>query len=176
MQITITARHFDLTNAIREHIESNAERLDRYFDHIMNVHFILSLENGLSSVEMITHVPRHDFRSETTEKDMYLAIDMTIDKMETQIKKLKDKWSNHQKKSLKSETQFVYTDLIEKAGDRRRVKVKRIPPETMTVNEAIDKIEIDEEFFLIFRDVETDRLSVLVRKDDLHYKLFATAR
>ena len=176
MQITITARHFDLTNAIREHIESNAERLDRYFDHIMNVHFILVLEHGLSKVEMILHVPRHDFRSESADKDMYLAVDMAIDKMESQIKKLKDKWTDHQKKSLKADTQFVYTDLIEKAGDRRRVKVKRIPPDTMSLNEAIDKIEVEEEFFLIFRDVATDRLSVLVRKDDLHYKLFATAR
>jgi putative sigma-54 modulation protein len=110
------------------------------------------------------------------DKDMYVAIDQAIDKMEAQVKKLKDKWTDHQKKGLKKNTEFVYANLIEKAGDRRRVNIKRIPPETMSVNEAIDKMEVDEEFFLIFRDVATDTVSVLVRKDDLHYKLFATAQ
>jgi len=174
MQITITARHFDLTNAIRDHIEANAERLDRYFDHILSVHFILALENGVSRVEIILHVPRHNFRAEASDNDMYLAIDMSLDKMEAQIKKLKDKWKDHQKKGLKDNTAFVYANLIEKKGDRRRVKVKRIPPEVMTVNEAIDRIELDNEFFLVFKDIETDSVSVLVRKDDQHYKLFAT--
>ncbi len=176
MQITITARHFDLTHAIRDHIELNAERLDRYFDQIMNIHFILALENGLSIVEMILRAPRHDFRSEAQDNDMYLAIDMSIEKMETQVKKLKDKWSDHQKKGLKKNTEYVYANLIEKAGDRMRVNIKRIPPEVMTINEAIDKIELGNEFFVIFKDMETDQLSVLVKKDELHYKLFATAQ
>jgi putative sigma-54 modulation protein len=176
MEITITARHFDLTNAIREYIEVNAERLERYFEHILTVHFILSLENGLSNVELILHAPKHDFRADAEDKDMYAAIDIALEKMETQVKKLKEKWTNHQKRGLKKNTEFMYANLIEKAGDRKRIKIKRIPPDVMTINEAIDKIELNEEFFLIFRDVETDQLSVLVRKDDLHYKLFATAQ
>ncbi|MCF7920128.1 MAG: ribosome-associated translation inhibitor RaiA [Candidatus Cloacimonetes bacterium] len=173
MEITITARHFDLTNAIRDHIELSSERLDRYFDQVMNIHFILSLENEQSHVEMILHAPRNIFRSDSFDKDMYLAIDTAIDKMEAQVRKLKDKWSDHQKKSLKKSTEFVYANLIERAGDRHRINVKRVPPELMTINEAIDKIESEDEFFLIFRDVDTDKVSVLVRKDEQHYKLFA---
>lgn len=175
MQITITARHFDLTNAIKDHIEESSERLDRYFDHIMNVHFILVLENNQSHVEMVLHAPRNIFRTDALDKDMYLAIDSAIDKMEAQVKKLKDKWTDHHKRSLKKNTEFVYANLIEQKGDRRRVKIKRIPPEAMTLDEAMDKIEEDNEFFLIFRDIETDSVSVLVRKDDTHYKLFANA-
>ena len=173
MQITITARHFDLTNAIRDHIETCSERLERYFDHVLNVHFILVLENEKSHVEMILHAPRNNFRSDAFDKDMYLAIDEAIDKMEVQVRKLKDKWSDHQKKSLKKNTEFVYANLIENTVDRRRIKVKRVPPEAMTVDEALDKIELEKEFFIIFRDIETDQVSVLVRKDDEHFKLFA---
>lgn len=57
MQITITARHFGLTNAIREYVEEASDKLTKYFDHIINVHFILSLENNRNTVEVILHAP-----------------------------------------------------------------------------------------------------------------------
>ena len=94
MQITITARHFDLTNAIRDYIEDSCTKLQKYFELIINVHLILTLEGGRNSVEMILHVPKNNFKSEASEQDMYLAIDEAVEKMENQIKKLKGKWTD----------------------------------------------------------------------------------
>jgi phage-related tail protein len=90
--------------------------------------------------------------------------------MEQQVKKLKEKWSDHQKRSLK-ETSYVYANLIEKKEKRATVKIKRIAADVMTVNEAIDAFENRDSSYLIFRNEETDRVNVLVKKDDEHYKL-----
>jgi putative sigma-54 modulation protein len=171
MQITITARHFDLTKAIRDYVEESTSRLEKYFDHIINVHFVLSLDNNQNNVEMILHIPKNNLKSEATEKDMYVAIDASIDRMEAQIKKLKGKWTDHhQKTSVKESAHFVYANLIE-GQKKKTVKTKRIVAEIMSVDEALDKFEELKEPYLIFKNIETDNINVLVRKDEQHYKL-----
>ncbi|KQC03660.1 MAG: ribosome-associated, sigma 54 modulation protein (modular protein) [Candidatus Cloacimonas sp. SDB] len=171
MQITITARHFDLTNAIRDYVEESARKLEKYFDHILNVHFVLALGNGGNTAEMILHIPKNNLKCVANEKDMYMAIDAAIDKMENQVKKLKDKWSDHQKRSLKQNSQYVYANLIEKGTAKRTVKTKRIMAEELTVNEAIDKFEEIDDPYFIFKNIATDRINVLVKKGEEHYKL-----
>jgi putative sigma-54 modulation protein len=172
MQISITARHFQLTNTIRDHVKDSVSKLEKYFDNIITAHFVLSFENGLNSVELVLHVPRHNLMSETTEKDMYLAIDMAVDKMEQQIKKIKDKWSDYsQKHGLKESAAFVYANLIERNKERKTVKIKRILAENMTVQEAIDQFDENNNSYLIFKNIETDKVNVLIKKDENHYKL-----
>ncbi len=175
MQITITARHFDLTNAIRDHVEEACEKLEKYFDHIINVHLTLSLEGSRNHVEMSLHASHFSLQSEAEDHDMYLAVDTVIDKMEAQIKKLKDKVTDHQKKRLKEDLHFVQADLFERYGDeekpRKRLKTKRIVAETMSVDEAMDQIEKVKDSYLIFKNVETDRINVLVKRDEHTFKL-----
>ncbi len=174
MQITITARHFDLTNAIRDHVEEACEKLEKYFDHIINVHLTLSLEGSRNHVEMSLHASHFSLQSEAEDHDMYLAVDTVIDKMESQIKKLKDKVTDHQKKRLKEDLHFVYADLFERHGGdepRKRLKTKRIIAETYSIDEAMNQIEKTKDSYLIFKNVETDRINVLVKKDDEHFKL-----
>jgi len=172
MQITITARHFDLTKAIRDHIEEATEKLEKYFDHIININYILSLDNSSNNVELILHIPRSNLKSNSSSNDMYLAIDDAVDKMEKQVKKLKDKWTDHQKKkSLHDSSQFVYANLIKKGQQRDTVKIKRILAESMYVKDAIDIFEESEDPYFVFKNIETDRINVLVKRDEEHYKL-----
>ena len=171
MQITITARHFDLTNAIRDHIDGSCVKLERYFDHIMTANFILSLEKNGNKVELIVHAPKHNLKCEAVEKDMYLAIDNAVDKMEQQVKKMKDKWADHNKKSLKENLHFVYADLIERNEGKKVVKIKRILAENLTVDDALEKFDNIDSMYLVFRNLETDKINVLVKIDKEHYKL-----
>lgn len=171
MQITITARHFNLTNAIRDYVEESASKLNKYFDHILNAHFILSIENNRNKVEMVLHIPRNNFKSEADSNDMYVSIDDAVDKMENQVKKIKDKWTDHHKKSLKEQSHFVYANLIERGDKRKTVKTKRILAEIMSVHDAIDRFDEIKEPYFIFKNIETDKINVLVRRDEEHYKL-----
>lgn len=173
MQITTTARHFDLTRAIRDHVEKACEKLDKYFDQIINIHITLDLENGRNIVEMALHAAHFNLVSEAEEFDMYLAIDSAIEKMESQIKKLKDKVTHHQKKVSKEDRVYAYANLVERGQDkpRRVVKTKRVVAEPMSLNEAMEKFDTLSDPYLIFMNVETDRINVLVKKDESHFKL-----
>ncbi|MGC9362511.1 MAG: sigma 54 modulation/S30EA ribosomal C-terminal domain-containing protein, partial [Candidatus Syntrophosphaera sp.] len=55
---------------------------------------------------------------------------------------------------------------------RRTIKTKRVVPEILSVHEAMDKLDNHKDEFLIFKNIETDRLNVLVKRDEQNYKLF----
>lgn len=176
MQITITARHFELTKAIRDYVESSCQKLNRYFDHIINIHASLSLEDNRNICELSLHAPRYVLKSQAEEMDMYLAIDSAVDKLEVQIKKLKDRITDHQKKKPLKEQFISYShesDIIVNPENhtRKTIKTKRTVAETLSLQEALDKLDRQKENFLIFRNVETDKLNVLVKKDEQNYKL-----
>ncbi len=176
MQITITARHFELTKAIRDYVESSSLKIRKYFDHIINIHVTLSLENSRNICEISLQASKYGLQSQAEEMDMYLAIDTALDRMEAQIKKLKDRVTNHQKKALKDhfnefsrETDFT-VNLDDHA--RKTIKTKRAVAEILSVQEAMEKLDNHKEEFIIFKNVESDRLNVLVKRDDQNYKLF----
>ncbi len=176
MQITITARHFELTKAIRDYVETSCLKLKKYFDHIITVHVTLALENSRNVCELSLHAARFSLQSEAEEMDMYLSIDTALDKMEGQIKKLKDRITDHQKRALKDHFDDFSraTDFHVNSVDRahKTVKTKRVVTETLSVEEALEKIDDAKEDFMIFKNLETDRINVLVKKDNEFYKLF----
>jgi len=165
MQITITARHFELTKAIRDYVETSCLKLKKYFDHIITVHVTLALENNRNICELSLHASKFSLQSQSEEMDMYLSIDTAIDKME-----------DHQKRALKDQfDEFSRATVFHVHSDSRAhktVKTKRVVTEILTIEEAIEKIDGSKEDFLIFKNVETDSINVLVKKDQDMFKLF----
>ncbi len=176
MQITITARHFELTKAIRDYVETSCLKVKKYFDHIINIHVTLALENSRNICEIALHASKFNLQSQAEEMDMYLSIDTALDKMEAQIKKLKERVTDHQKKALKEQfSEFSReSDILvtPETRGRKTIKTKRVVPEIFSVQEAMEKLEQQKEEFLIFKNIETDRLNVLVKRDEQNYKLF----
>ena len=87
MQITMTARHCDLTEAHKEHAEQEIGRLGRYSDHILRADLIVSQEKYRFTTELIVHVEGVMLTSKEEEADMYAALGQAIQKMERQLKK-----------------------------------------------------------------------------------------
>ena len=176
MQITITARRFELTKAIRDYVESSCLKLKKYFDQIITIHVTLALENSRNLCELSLHAGKFGLQATAEEMDMYLSIDTALDKMEAQIKKLKDRVTDHQKRALKEQfTDFSRASDIRvnnKDHARKTIKTKRVITEPMEIQEAMDKMQASKEDFFIFRNIETDRINVLVKRDSENYKLF----
>lgn len=175
MQISITARHFELTKAIRDHVETSCLKIKRYFDQIITIHITLAWENNRNICEMSLHASKFNLQSQSEEVDMYLAIDNSIDKMEAQIKKLKDRVTDHQKRSVKEFGSFSRASIYQygtSTEPKKMIKTKRVIPETLSVQEAIERLGASEDGYFIFKNVETDGINVLVRKDETHFKLF----
>jgi len=91
MNITTTARHYDLAPALKDYAESKVMNLKKYFDHIVNVHIVFSLEKYRQRVELTVHVNGKDMIGHAESEDMYLSVDRAVDKLEEQLKRHHDK-------------------------------------------------------------------------------------
>jgi len=95
MQINITGHHMDITPALRSYVENKLERIERHFDNLINIHVILSVEKERQKAEATIQVNRGNVFADEEHEDMYAAIDGLIDKLDRQIKKHKEKLTNH---------------------------------------------------------------------------------
>lgn len=87
MNITTTARHYDLAPALKDYAEGKVHNLKKYFDHIVNAHVIFSLEKYRQRVEITLHVNGKDFVTLQESEDMYLSVDRAVEKLEEQLKR-----------------------------------------------------------------------------------------
>lgn len=95
MQINLTGHHVDITDPLREFVNGKFERLERHFDNVVNVHCILTVEKNQQKAEATMLVSGAKLFADSTESDMYAAIDTLVDKLDRQIVKHKEKLTDH---------------------------------------------------------------------------------
>ena len=95
MQLSITGHHIDVTEALHEYVTKKFVRLERHYDHITNVHVVLSVEKLIQKAEATVHTSGAELFADATSEDLYAAIDSLIDKLDRQIVKHKEKTRNH---------------------------------------------------------------------------------
>lgn len=91
MQATISGHHVEITDALREIINTKLEKLERHFDQIASIHVILSVEKQRQMAEATIHIAGADLAATATHDDMYTAIDQLTDKLDRQLIKHKEK-------------------------------------------------------------------------------------
>jgi len=95
MQLTLTGHHVDITEALRNYTQEKFQRLERHFDHVQNVHVILTVEKTRQKAEAELHVSGNRLYADAIEEDMYAALDGLVSKLDRQIIKHKEKLKNH---------------------------------------------------------------------------------
>ena len=95
MQLNVTGHHVDITPALRDYVSSKLERLERHFDHVTNVHVILTVEKLRQKAEATINITGNQLFADAEDEDMYAAIDSLVDKLDRQIRRHKDKVTDH---------------------------------------------------------------------------------
>jgi putative sigma-54 modulation protein len=95
MELRITARHFDLTQDIKDYANGKFEVLDRYESLIQSAHLILDVEKHRQIAEITLSVNGQSLIAHTVTDDMYASIDETSDKIERQLRKLHGKMTDY---------------------------------------------------------------------------------
>ena len=95
MQISLTGNHVDLTDPLREYVNTKMERLERHFDIVHDIHVILSVEKLRHKAEATLHITGGNLFADSVQEDMYAAIDSLTDKLDRQVKKHKEKMTDH---------------------------------------------------------------------------------
>lgn len=95
MNLSITGRHLEVTPAIREYVITKMARVARHFDNVIDTQVILSVERLDHKAEVTMHVRGKDIHCESTDENLYAAIDLLADKVDRQVLKYKNKMQDH---------------------------------------------------------------------------------
>jgi len=95
MQLSVTGHHVEITAAMRSYVEKKLDRIVRHFDHVIDIHFMLTVEKLLHKAEATLRVRGETIHALATEGDMYAAIDALSDKLERRVRKHKEKLTDH---------------------------------------------------------------------------------
>lgn len=95
MQINLSGHHVEVTDSMREYVNSKFAKLERHFDHINNVYVVLTVEKLDQIAEATVHLNGTEVHAKAVNQDMYASIDALIDKLDRQILKYKGKISQH---------------------------------------------------------------------------------
>lgn len=101
MQLNITGHHIEITDALRDYVQSKIQKIERRFSNITNVHVVLTYEKqSQQKAEAHVNLAKGDINAHAEADDMYAAIDLLIDKLDRQVIKHKEKMNNHHDDSL----------------------------------------------------------------------------
>lgn len=95
MNLNITGHHVEVTPALRDYVTGKVDKVIRHFDHVTSVHVILTVEKLVQKAEITLHVKGKDIHADSSDADLYAAIDKLIDKLDRQVLKYKDKNQDH---------------------------------------------------------------------------------
>ena len=99
MQIKISARHGHLAEATQQFIREKVEKLLRFFERLTSIEVTVDLKNDVKMVELLVSAEhKHDFVARESNSDILAAVDLVVDKLESQIRRYKEKIQDHRRR------------------------------------------------------------------------------
>ncbi len=173
MDVIITGKKIEITPGLKKYIESRAKKIEKYTTKATQVAFILKSEKYRNIAEITVTVKGQTLKAqEETDDDIHASVDLAMTRLESQLKKQKEKLSKHHPRHGEAH------------GDLRRLIGKTPPPETpkktasrikkkqkqavelMTLEEAEIKLQTLEQGFLLFGNQKSFCLNVLYKRAD----------
>lgn len=171
MEIHITARKIDLTDSLREHVESKVSRLSRYLGEAASAQVTLSVEKYRQIAEIILHAKGAGlFQSRLQAQDLYAAVDGCADRLSAQLKRHKERMKDHRRIPTRKDTPDA-SDISEEEILHEVTRVERVDIQPMTLTQAISAMEEAKYNFWLFRHLPQRRLSLIYRREDGTYGL-----
>lgn len=171
MKITSSGKGMKITPALQERIDEKIGRFGRYFGDDATATVKVRPEKDEVCMEITFHVHNRFYRGETTAQDAVTALDLAVEVMEGQIRKHKTKLEKkirnnaHMKEFLKD--QFV----TENESDSKIIKRKKFDLVPMDADEATLQMEMLGHSFLLFLNMDNDKVNLVYKRKDGDYGL-----
>lgn len=175
MRYNIRGEKVEITDAIRSYIEDKIGKLDKYFDDAENIdaNVVIKVRGKEQKIEITVPAMHYTLRSEESHDDLYAAIDLTVDKLERQIRKNKTKINSKIKKNIIQNFEMDLEDNFEE-NDSEVLKRKKIDMKPMDEEEAMLQMNMLGHSFFVFKNVDTDSICVLYLRKDGNYGIIET--
>lgn len=166
MNIKITGRNIEVTDAIKDYVAKRLERLEKFEGNNTDVNVVCSVEREEQIVEMQINYNGDFIRIEERNPDLYASIDLAIDKVERQMRKGKEKKNDkNRQESLKEKILGMFSGKeATEIGEVTKTKTYEIKP--ITLEDAKLKLEEKEDMFMAFVNASDNKVNVIYQRGD----------
>ncbi len=190
--LSVIGKHVQVTDAMRSYVLEKLSKIEKIADRIIDVAVTLDAQKLEQSCSILMNFIHFHIKVSASTDNMYSAIDRASDRALVLVRKYKSKLQSHRFKDLttvdihvnvidplKDELKAINDDIIaetvkiesEKQELHKVVAKETMPLRTLTQDEAVMKMEISDEPFLIFKSEEDQKIKVIYRREDLNYGL-----
>jgi putative sigma-54 modulation protein len=175
MQVSVTFRNMESKEIAREYVQEKIAKLKKYLDTPLEANVVLTTakHRQIAEVNLLANRLIINAREET--EDMFSAIDGVMDKLERQLLKYKEKIKRRKINSSLPESNWqmnVFSpESFEEGASPRLIRSKRLLVQPMSVDEAALQLELLNNEFYIFTNVESKSLNIIYRMKDGHFGL-----
>jgi putative sigma-54 modulation protein len=176
MQVNITFRHLDPTEALKAHVKGRVEHVQRFIDRPSEAHAVLHVEHLDHHAEITVKAGRFLLRGTARSPDMYASIDAAADKIERQLKKHKGRITDAHHKAGNGraaeapplDVRHDVLDIIEHPDrpSHRVVKSTRFEAKPMSLDEAILQLDLLDASFYVFQNAADQAINIVYRRED----------
>ncbi len=182
MNVSVTGRHMEMTDALRSYIESGLGKIESHFDQAMDASVVLEVQKHRHIAEVNLHANGVRIHGKEASSDMYASVDAVMEKLDRQVRKHKDRINSHQPRRVKELRDYMHAIIStepETPGDKqadetfahRVVHHEKLAMKPLVVDEAVLQLELVDEPFLVFFNADTSQVNVLYRRDDTTFGL-----
>lgn len=177
MKYQIIGKQITITEGIDSQIRKKLSRMDKYFliNEDVTCRAVCSAKKARAKVEITIFIPAMTLRAEVEHEDLYAAVDLAIDKLQGQMRKLKTRMDRTNSKiSLGKAIAFENFEAEKEEKDTFKnddvvVRAKSYYLESMSIDEAITRMDALGHNFFLYLDEDDDRISVVYVRNDGGY-------
>ena len=188
--VVIIGKGVEVTKPIREYIEEKVSKIEKLTPHIIDVHIRIEVQKLNHFVDIVMKFSHFKVKVGAVIDNMYAAIDKAFHRLDAKLRKWKDRIQDHHAKGVsvtemeinvlegaEAELEQIDEEIIDANNSTLEVdyklpkviKKKKRSLKVLTLEEAVMKMELSGDHFLIYRSEEDQVLKVLYRRRDNSY-------
>ncbi len=173
MKLEFTGRHIEVTPALRSHVEEHFERIAHLFNgKPVKAHVIIEVSRGRHRSEVVMNWWNETLTAVSSNPDMYTSLSKTIDKIEKQARRIKEKVIDKSHKGRRSAAVAAPGERADKVAHAPSIiEMNGAAAKPMTTDEALIELEDGSKSFVVFRDAGKGGVAVLFRRNDGNFGL-----
>ncbi len=174
MNISVTFRHMEPSEALKDYVNDRAGRLTKYVDRPLETNVTLKVEKFRQIADVVINANGVRIAGEESHEDMYAAIDLVMDKIERQVRKYKSKITRHkpaQGREISWRREIYEQESFDDDREPVVVRTEKYFVKPMSVDEAAMQMDLTSQEFLVFNNATSHTVNVIYRRKDGNYGL-----
>ncbi len=176
--VMVTGRHVHVTEGMKQHAIDKISKLDKIGDRIIDVHVTMDIQKLSHRCDIMMKYGQTFIRSHADTSDMYVSIDQAVNKLSRQLRRYRNRLNQHHAKKYEMEelpvtvysvAEFLPDEEESHAAPHKVVANEARKLKLLNEDEAIMKMELSQDRFMVYRSEEDRQIKVIYRREDENY-------